>query len=149
MEEWVYRSTCSCLLSVAERVIPCVDYTSFYSVFSILGRVKLNCVFDIYIYIYITFLTSGVDVEIHIFLASALVGGDWSASRPRRFIPGEIAPDTHEIGSWVNPRAGLDDIEKRKFLTLPGLELLPFGRSVLSQSLYRLRKSTPPYTFIA
>jgi hypothetical protein len=25
----------------------------------------------------------------------------------------------------VNPRAGLDDVEKRKFLTLPGLELDP------------------------
>jgi hypothetical protein len=28
----------------------------------------------------------------------------------------------------VGPRAGLDDIEKRKFLTLPGLELRPLGR---------------------
>jgi hypothetical protein len=25
----------------------------------------------------------------------------------------------------VGPRAGLDDVEKRKFLTLPGLELHP------------------------
>jgi hypothetical protein len=25
----------------------------------------------------------------------------------------------------VDPRAGLDDVEKRKFLTLPGLELRP------------------------
>jgi hypothetical protein len=39
----------------------------------------------------------------------------------------------------VNPRAGLDDTEKRKFLTLPGLELRPLGRPVHSQSLYRLR----------
>jgi hypothetical protein len=28
----------------------------------------------------------GVDVYIHIFLTSALVGGEWSASRPCRFI---------------------------------------------------------------
>jgi hypothetical protein len=35
--------------------------------------------------------------------------------------------------------AGLDDVEKRKFLTLPGLELLPLGRPARSQSLYRLR----------
>jgi hypothetical protein len=27
------------------------------------------------------------------------------------------------MGSWVGPRAGLDDVEKRKFLTLPTLEL--------------------------
>jgi hypothetical protein len=39
----------------------------------------------------------------------------------------------------VDPRAGLDDVENRKFLTLPGLELLPLGRPVRSQSLYRLR----------
>jgi hypothetical protein len=28
----------------------------------------------------------------------------------------------------VDPRAGLDEVEKRKFLTLLGLELRPFGR---------------------
>jgi hypothetical protein len=28
----------------------------------------------------------------------------------------------------VRSRAGLDDVEKRKFLTLPGLELRPLGR---------------------
>jgi hypothetical protein len=30
---------------------------------------------------------------------------------------------THWIGGWSDPRAGLDDVEKRKFLILPGLEL--------------------------
>jgi hypothetical protein len=44
----------------------------------------------------------GVDVWIHVFLTSALIGGEWSASRP-----------------------GLDDMEKTKFLSLPGLEFLP------------------------
>jgi hypothetical protein len=39
----------------------------------------------------------------------------------------------------VGPRAGVDDVEKRKFLTLPGLELRPIGRLARSQSLYRLR----------
>jgi hypothetical protein len=39
----------------------------------------------------------------------------------------------------VGPRTGLDDVEKRKFLTLPGLELRPLCRSARSQSLYRLR----------
>jgi hypothetical protein len=28
----------------------------------------------------------------------------------------------------VDPRAGLDDVEKRRFLTLPGLELRYLGR---------------------
>jgi hypothetical protein len=64
----------------------------------------------------------GVDVEIHICLTSVLVGDEWSISRPGRFSPRERAPFTHWIGGWVGPRAGLDDVEKRKFLTLPGLE---------------------------
>jgi hypothetical protein len=38
----------------------------------------------------------------------------------------------------VDHRAGLDDVEKRKFLNLPGLELRPLGRPARSQSLYRL-----------
>jgi hypothetical protein len=54
----------------------------------------------------------GVDVWIYVFLTSAVVGGEWSASLP----------------GWVGPRAGLDDVEKRKFLTLPGLELGHLGR---------------------
>jgi hypothetical protein len=45
----------------------------------------------------------GVDVSIHIFLTSALVGGEWSASRPCRFNPEEGAPGTHWIGGWVDP----------------------------------------------
>jgi hypothetical protein len=38
----------------------------------------------------------------------------------------------------VDPRAGLGDVEKRKFLTLPGHELRPLGHPARSQSLYRL-----------
>jgi hypothetical protein len=54
----------------------------------------------------------GVDVYIHIFLTTALVGGEWSASRLIRFTPTtERAPGIHWI-VWVDPRAGLDDIEK-------------------------------------
>jgi hypothetical protein len=65
-------------------------------------------------------------------------GSEWSASRPDRFTPTERASSTHWIG-WVGPRTGLDDMEKRKFLTLPGLELRPLSRPARSQSLYRLR----------
>jgi hypothetical protein len=74
----------------------------------------------------------GLDVQIHIFLTSALVVGEWSASRPGRFTLEGRAHGTQWIGGWVGPRAGLDDVEKRKFLTLPGLELRLL-------SLYRLR----------
>jgi hypothetical protein len=51
-----------------------------------------------------------VDVQTHVFLTSALVGGEWSASRPGRFTPGEKAPGTHWIGGWERLRAGLDDM---------------------------------------
>jgi hypothetical protein len=74
----------------------------------------------------------GEDVYIHIFLTSALAGGQWSASRPGRFTPGERAHGRHWIG-WVDPRAGLDDVEERKFLILPGLELRPIGHVTRSQ----------------
>jgi hypothetical protein len=39
----------------------------------------------------------------------------------------------------VDPTFGLDDVEKRKFLTLLRLELRPLGRPARRQSLYRLR----------
>jgi hypothetical protein len=39
----------------------------------------------------------------------------------------------------VDTRAGVDDLEKRKFFTLPGLELPSLSRPTRSQSLYRLR----------
>jgi hypothetical protein len=80
----------------------------------------------------------GVDVQIHIFLTSVLAGGEWSASRTGRLTPGETAPGTDWLGGWVDPRAGLEDVEDRK-LTLPELELRPLGRPARSQSLYRLR----------
>jgi hypothetical protein len=62
----------------------------------------------------------GSGYVIQIYLTSALVRGEWSASRSCRFTPGVT---THWIGSWVDLSAGLDDVEKRKFLILPGLEL--------------------------
>jgi hypothetical protein len=62
----------------------------------------------------------GVDIYIHIFLTSALVVGEWSASRPGLFTTG-----TNWIGGWMDPRAGPDDVEKRQILPLPALELRP------------------------
>jgi hypothetical protein len=41
----------------------------------------------------------------------------------------------------VNPRAGLDDVGKRKFLTLPGLELRLLGRPACSKSLLKFSVS--------
>jgi hypothetical protein len=48
-------------------------------------------------------------------LTLALDGGEWSASRPGRFRPTERAPDTHWIGGWVGPRAGLDTVSRERF----------------------------------
>jgi hypothetical protein len=42
---------------------------------------------------------------------------------PRLLYPWGKSPCTHWIRGWVNPRAILDDVEKRKFLIPPGFEL--------------------------
>jgi hypothetical protein len=48
----------------------------------------------------------------------------------------------------VNPRAGMDDVEKRKFLTLLEFELRHLGRPARSQSLYRLRYPGSPTLYV-
>jgi hypothetical protein len=53
-----------------------------------------------------------VDAYINIFLTSALVAGEWSASRSGRFTPVESASGTHWIGGWVGPTANLNDMQK-------------------------------------
>jgi hypothetical protein len=87
----------------------------------------------------------GVDVQIHIFSTSALAGGEWSASCPSRFSPGETRPGTHWIGGWVHPGASLDNVQKRKLLPPPILDLRPLSRLARSQSLYRLRYCSSSY----
>jgi hypothetical protein len=42
----------------------------------------------------------GVDVQLHVFLTSALDGCEWSASRLGRF----ALRETHWIGGWVGHR---------------------------------------------
>jgi hypothetical protein len=41
----------------------------------------------------------GVDVQIHVFMTSALVGREWLASRPSHFTLGERVPGIHCTGS--------------------------------------------------
>jgi hypothetical protein len=55
-----------------------------------------------------------------VFLALALVGGEWSDSCPSPFNP---PPQTLWIGGCVGSRIGLDNLEKRKFCTLSGFKL--------------------------
>jgi hypothetical protein len=60
----------------------------------------------------------------------------------------ERAPATCWIG-WAGPRAGVDDMERWKFLTLLGPKLRPFGRLARSHSLYRLRyRGTVKYSYL-
>jgi hypothetical protein len=63
---------------------------------------------------------------------SSLHSGQWSASRPGRFISrvGNQAADTHPRDGWIGPRAGL--------LSLPVIETRFLDRSRHSLSLYRL-----------
>jgi hypothetical protein len=53
------------------------------------------------------------------FLTSELYGGEWSASSPDRFTPGDRALGTHWIGGWVDPRAGLDTEDRIKMSLYP------------------------------
>jgi hypothetical protein len=73
-----------------------------------------------------------------VFLTSALLGDELSASRPGRFTAGERVPVTHWIKSRVGRRAGLDYLDKRKISPLPELELQSLCRPARSQSLYQL-----------
>jgi hypothetical protein len=45
-------------------------------------------------------------------LASALVGGNWSATLLVGVSPEERAPCVHRVRRWVRRRAGLDGMEK-------------------------------------
>jgi hypothetical protein len=70
-----------------------------------------------------------------VFLTSAL---ELLLSRPCRVTPRERTPGTLRIGGFVDPRFGLDHMEKWKFLTILGLHPLLLDRPARSQSLYRL-----------
>jgi hypothetical protein len=70
-------------------------------------------------------------------LTSALDGGEWSASRPGRFIPRERAPFTYWIGGWVGPRAVLDAVVKRE---IPGPHRESNPRTPIVQPVARRKK---------
>jgi hypothetical protein len=65
-----------------------------------------------------------VDVQIHVFLTSALVGVECQLQALVALpLGGGKAHGTHWIGGWVGPRACLDDTEKENLLTLLELKL--------------------------
>jgi hypothetical protein len=55
-----------------------------------------------------------VEIQLQTFLASALDGGEWSASWSGHFSSAERALFTHRTGGWLDRRAGLDAVEARK-----------------------------------
>jgi hypothetical protein len=60
----------------------------------------------------------------------------WMVSfTPLPLYPRGRTPGTHWVGGRVSPRAGLDDTERWKFVTLPGPEFRHLHRPALSQSL--------------
>jgi hypothetical protein len=127
------------------RVITCHKHNEIQRPFSF----QTNCIYAIRRQSYTRIYTSTppyameaygrMDVEIHVFLTSALVGGEWSDSRPCRFTPRGKSSRCPLDRKLVGPQRRLDDVEQRKFLTLQALELRPLGRPARSQSLYRLR----------
>jgi hypothetical protein len=55
-----------------------------------------------------------MEVQLHIFLSSALDGGEQSPPCPDHFILDGKKPCTYSIGGWKDPRASLDKMAKRK-----------------------------------
>jgi hypothetical protein len=49
-----------------------------------------------------------------LFLTSAIDGGEWWTSRPSHFTPGVRDPGIRCVGGWMDLKAGLDAIEKRR-----------------------------------
>jgi hypothetical protein len=67
-------------------------------------------------------MSVGEDVYIKIFLTSALVGDEWSASC-LSFYCWPKSPESHWTGGWVGPIAGMDDMDK----SLLGLKTASVG----------------------
>jgi hypothetical protein len=77
----------------------------------------------------------GVDVQIHVFLTSALVGCEWSASRPGRLTLRQIASGTHWTGGWVWPQSQSGRCgAETNLLPLPGIEPWPSSRYPVAMS---------------
>jgi hypothetical protein len=63
---------------------------------------------------------------------------------PQPLYPQGKIPGTHWIGGWVDPRAGMDDVKKRKFLTLLEHELRSLGCPACRCTDYAIPAQTLP-----
>jgi hypothetical protein len=85
----------------------------------------------------------GAEVYLHAFLSSALDGGEWSALRPGRFTPREMAPCfplNRRVGG-PQSRSGRGGVKKNS-QPLPGLET-PIIQIVAQ------RYTTEPFRFLS
>jgi hypothetical protein len=72
-------------------------------------------------------------VLIHTFVTLVLGEGECLAVCPGCFSPWERSPRTHWVGSFVDPRASLDAVEKGKHLSpLPEIEPQFIGHAACS-----------------
>jgi hypothetical protein len=67
----------------------------------------------------------------------------WVVNAPPRPLYPRENPGTHCIGGWVDPRAGLNGCGKSRPTGIRSPD-----RPVLSESLYRLRYTGPPYAVV-
>jgi hypothetical protein len=67
-----------------------------------------------------------VEVQLHVFVTSALDGCELSALRLGHFTPGDRTPCDHWIRGLVGPSAGLNAMEK-SLLPLRGIKLRLLG----------------------
>jgi hypothetical protein len=56
----------------------------------------------------------GVNTYLYSFLASALDGGQWTASHPCCSNHGGKTPGTHLTGGWVDTKVGMDVLCKEE-----------------------------------
>jgi hypothetical protein len=86
----------------------------------------------------------GMYIAMYVFLASAIDGEDWSASRHE-----ERSPHTKLIGGCLGPRIGLDDLEREgTFCTYWDSNCNPPVVHSLSQSNISLQSRSACFTWI-
>jgi hypothetical protein len=94
-----------------------------------------------------------MEVQAHTFLTSALDGGEWLASCPILFNPGERGPGTHYIEGWVGFNVGLDNVEKREREKSMHLEGWQFRESTaisleFSNLCFLMARSREAYVYV-
>jgi hypothetical protein len=83
-----------------------------------------------------------MNFELHPFILSALDRCEWSASHASRFTPKGEVSGASGIEGWADPSSGLDALEHRVVLPLPGIEPRFFCR--LSRNTVGLDSTRPP-----